>query len=694
MGGSLWKRVGRADKKQVLRRLSLREAGERAAQDGKLRGRALVFMLAAVALGFPAAYAKDKAQPAPQWAVDAAKTPTPDSAKASPAVVLFDETLITVDDQNRAVERSRWAVRILKPQGRGDAQCGVGYDVDEKLNYFHSWTLAPDGRQFQALETDFKDVGASDSAVLQVTERVREVRPPGSDPGSVVACEWEEHLRPYFTEKMWRIQHEIPVVDQTFELVLPAGGHFATSWHRMDPVKPVDLGPNHLRWEIKDTAALDLENVRATPPWSALAARASIHWGEAAVQGTENQWHAIGMWQAQLEEHRHDPTPEITAKAQELVAGAPDLYTKLARITDFIQKNIRYFIVERGIGGWQPHYAGDIFRNRYGDCKDKATLLIAMLQAVGIPAHSLSVDSDRGFIDPSAPSRFGDHMIAAIELPDSEHDPRLMARVKAASGKWLLIFDPTDEVTPVGLIRSGLQEAWGYLANGAESQVLQIPVLGPDSAGVVRKGTFKLTLDGALSGDVSESFTGDDARSERSFLKENDSQQLHEKLEKGLGSELPGLAFKGFEFTRESELDHPLNLDLHLSAAGYAHSSGPLLLLRPRVLGTHAHVVPDVMEGKQREYPIELGHPGTWRDSYDIAIPDGYVVDDMPNPVSVDVDFASYHASVSAKGQVLHYESEYVVRDVEIPAAKAASFRQLESAILSNEKSSAVLKKQ
>lgn len=153
------------------------------------------------------------------------------------------------------------------------------------------------------------------------------------------------------------------------------------------------------------------------------------------------------------------------------------------------------------------------------------------------------------------------------------------------------------------------------------------------------------------------------------------------------------MSFKGFEFTREAELDHPLNLDLHLSAAGYAHSSGPLLLLRPRVLGTHARVVPDVMEGKQREYPIELGHPGTWRDSYDIAIPDGYVVDDMPNPVNVDVDFASYHASVSAKGQVLHYESEYVVRDVEIPAAKAASFRQLESAILSNEKSSAVLKR-
>ena len=157
---------------------------------------------------------------------------------------------------------------------------------------------------------------------------------------------------------------------------------------------------------------------------------------------------------------------------------------------------------------------------------------------------------------------------------------------------------------------------------------------------------------------------------------------------------LPLVPITCFEFSGASELDHPLNLDLHLSATGYAHPSGPLLLLRPRIYGSHAHVVPDVMEGKTRDYPIELGHPGRWRDSYDIAIPEGYVVDDMPNPVNVDLDFASYHASVSAQGKVLHYESEYVVRDIEIPPARAASFRLLESAILSNEKSAAVLKKQ
>ena len=652
----------------------------------------LVF-LAAVTCSVPAA-AKSKPDPAPQWAVDAAKTPTPASAKDASAVILFDEYLITVDERYQAVERERYAVRILKPQGRVHAHCEAWYDIDEKLNYFRSWTIAPDGRQFQAMESDFTDHGAYAAPELQFTERVRIVNPPASDPGSVVVCETEEHLRPYMDEEEWGIQSSVPFVFEALELALPPGGHYAESWGKFTPVKPVEVAPNHLRWEIKDMPALDLENIHATPAWGALAARMSVKWGDAAVKGTDNQWREIGLWQEQLEEHRPDPTPEITAKAQELIAGAPDFYTKLSRITDYSQKNIRYFIVAKGIGGWQAHFAGDIYRNRYGDCKDKTTLLISMLQAVGIRAHYLHVDSRRGVIDPAQPSLTGNHMITAIEVPDGINDPRLLALVKAINGKTLLIFDPTDEETPVGLIRAALQGAYGNISNGPDSQVLPLPVLPPESSGLTRKGSFTLTADGALAGDVSEVFTGDNATNERATIKNSDSKELHEKLENSLGSDLPGLTFKGFEFHGAADLDKPLDLDLHLSASGYAHPAGPLLLLRPRVLGSDAHAVPDVMEGKPRAYSIEIGHPGRWHDSYDIAIPPGYAVDETPDATNIDLDFASYHSSVSAKGSVLHYDREYTVRQVEIPPAKAQSFRQLESAILTDEKGTAILKKQ
>ncbi len=89
-----------------------------------------------------------------------------------------------------------------------------------------------------------------------------------------------------------------------------------------------------------------------------------------------------------------------------------------------------------------------------------------------------------------------------------------------------------------------------------------------------------------------------------------------------------------------------------------------------------------------------LGHPGVWRDSFDVALPAGYKVDDAPEPVNLDVGFASYKSSVTAKGNALHYDCEYVVRDVEIPPSKAGDFRKLEQAIVASEKSAAVLKKE
>jgi transglutaminase-like putative cysteine protease len=646
-----------------------------------------------LAVSIPAA-AREKEASLPQWALDAANTPTPANAGDASAAVLDDEYLITIDDQNRAVERERYVVRILKPQGREYSHCVAEYAPDARLDYFHAWTVSSTGQRFEAKDTDFRDEGDYGDADMQSDDRLRELNPPAGDPGSVVICETEVHLRPYMSSEEWQIQEPIPVVEESLELDLPARGHFAQSWSHYQPLKPEEVGPNHLRWEVKTVPALDLENMHATPSWEALAARMSVKWGNSAANGVDNQWRELGEWMDQLEAHRPDPTPEITAKAQELTAGAPDLYTKLDRITSYIQNNIRYFIVMRGIGGFQAHYAADIFRNRYGDCKDKTTLLISMLQAIGIRAYYLHVDSERGVINPAEPSTMGNHMITAIELPDGENDPRLMARVKIANGKTLLIFDPTDETTPVGIVRPQLQGAYGNLADGENSQVLQIPVLSPDSAGLDRTGAFTMTADGSISGDVTDVFSGFEAARERAFLKESSSKDVQDTLEQGLSTDLPGLTFKGYEFHQQDQLDKPISLNLHVSDANYARSAGSLLLLRPRVMGTDTHIAPELSEGKKRTFPIEIGHPARLHDAFDITLPAGYSVDEIPDPVNVDVDFASYRSSVTAKGNVLHYEREYVVRQVEIPASEADDLRKLEGAIVFDEKGAVVLKKQ
>jgi hypothetical protein len=655
-----------------------------------LRSILVFFALLCVATGMSFAGLFNKDKPIPDWGLEAAKTKTPEYAKDAAAVILFDEYVESIDAQGRATERERTAVRILKPQGRRDAGCEVSYDVDEKINYFRAWTIGADEKQYPAQETDFADVGDSSQSVMLSTRKARILHPPAADVGATIICESEELLAPYQQETVWSFQGSLPFVFQALEVDLPPGRAHAEAWHRFEPVKPVEVAPNHWRWELKDAHALDLRDVKSRPEWAAIAARMSVQWGDAAVEGKDNQWRAIGQWVTKLEANRPDPSPEIVAQTQSLIAGAPDFYTKLSRITEYIQKNIRYFVVERGIGGWQAHPASDIFRNRYGDCKDKTTILISMLQAAGIDAFYMPVDDRRDVVDPEMPSMYGNHMITAIEVPADVQDPRLKAIVKAKDGKRYLIFDPTNERTPVGNLPFYEQGGYGTLAAGAASQIVALPVLDPDANGTEQKGSFTLASDGTLTGSVDTSHIGPEGGEFRLFLKYTDDKERREFWEKYVAETLPGVTLDTFQFIQPPVLDKPLEFHYKVTSHQYSHQAGPLVLVRPRVVGSLARPFDD----KPRIYPIDLEATGRWRDSFDIAIPAGYVVDETPDPVNLDMDFASYHSKVSVNGNLLHYEREYVVRQVELPPARALEFRGFESAILSDEKSAAVLKKQ
>lgn len=631
-----------------------------------------------------------KGQPVPDWGMEAAKTKTPDYAKDASAVVLLDELVETIDASGRATERHRKVIRILKPQGR-DNSCSVVYDVDQKINYFRAWTIATDEKTYQAQDTDFADKGmlTGDSVMLD-TAKARIAHPPAIDVGAVLVCESEELQPAYMQEETWFFQDSDPAVLQTLEVDLPVGRHHAESWHQWTAVKPTEVAPNHWRWEIRDVPALTLRDVPSHPDWWALAGRMAVQWGDGAADDKDKQWQAIGAWVTQLEADRPAPSPEITAKVNALIAGAPDFYTKLSRITESIQNDIRYFIVMRGIGGLQANHAADIFRNRYGDCKDKTTLLISMLQVAGIHAVYMPVDDRRGVMDPNNPSIFGNHMITAIEIPADVKDDRLQAVVTAKNGKRWLIFDPTNERTQVGILPYYEQGGYGVLCAAADSQIMALPVLGPDASGAVHTGAFALTADGTLTGSVDVVRTGTEGARQRNSLKNTDDKERKASLERSLGSEIPGVVLNSVEYVQPPALSKPMEMHYKLTASQYAHQAGPLLLVRPRVVGSLTRPFDD----KPRKVPIDLDATGRWKDSFDITLPAGYVVDETPDPVDVDMDFASYHSSVTAKGNTLHYEREYVVKQVEIPASRAADFRKLEGSILMDEKGTAVLKKQ
>ena len=166
-------------------------------------------------------------------------------------------------------------------------------------------------------------------------------------------------------------------------------------------------------------------------------------------------WDEVGRWFGGLLRPKLAVSSEIRAKADELTKGKTTEEEKIRAIYAFVSARFRYIGIDLGVGRYAPHSASDVLSNRYGDCKDKHTLLAALLQAVGISANAALLSSKFN-INPGFPSpSLFDHVVTAI--------PR---------GQGFLFLDTTPEIAPFGLLLSPLRDRKALIVSLPEASRL------------------------------------------------------------------------------------------------------------------------------------------------------------------------------------------------------------------------------
>ena len=129
-----------------------------------------------------------------------------------------------------------------------------------------------------------------------------------------------------------------------------------------------------------------------------------------------SDWHDVAAWAAKLFN-----VPAKGARFDEAVQrfrALPD-QGRAEAIVRFVQDDIRYVGVELGAHSHQPHTPEWVLERGFGDCKDKALLLVSLLRATGLRAEPALVDSEAGlFLPQAAPSSDAfNHAIARVEVP-------------------------------------------------------------------------------------------------------------------------------------------------------------------------------------------------------------------------------------------------------------------------------------
>ena len=631
---------------------------------------------------------------APQWMHAVANAPLPAHDEKTNAVLLYSEDLLSIQSNGKIKKVERRVYKILRPDGRQYGTVRADFDAESKINSIHGWCIPSQGKDYEVKEKD-----AIETALLGVLngELMTDLKSkiltiPAADPGNIVGYEIEQELRPYVMQDFWAFQKvEVPVREARYSLQLPAGWEYKAVWLN-HPEVPPSGGAGQWQWVVSDIKAIKPES--EMPPWQSVAGFmvVSLFGSASGRQNGFEDWKAMGKWESGLASGRREASPEIKKKTAEITANAPTTLAKMRALAQFIQKDIRYVAIQLGIGGWQPHPAPEIFLHKYGDCKDKATLMSTMLNEIGVESYYVAINTERGTITPATPAtRWFDHVILAIRLPDELNDPSFHMIITHSKLGRLLIFDPTDEFTPFGHLRGELQESYALLVIPDGGELIMLPQLPAALSGVVRTAKLALTSNGTLSGEFVEQRHGDYGTQQRATLKSVTKDADRVKfIETLISHSLPTFQITKASFSNLNQLDQPFGYQYSLVAQNYAKTAGNLLLVRPRILGSNSS---DLLEKKEpRMYPVEFDGPAKNTDTIEITMPPGYEVDDLPPPANADYSFASYHSKTEVNGNTLKYTRTFEVKELSVPVSKVEDLKKLYRIIAGDERNTAVLK--
>jgi hypothetical protein len=625
----------------------------------------------------------------PDWVKSAAKTQIPAYPASTAGVVLLDETTTTVLDSGEIRTLHRRVYKILSTEGRDLGYASVGFNSIVQLVSFHAWSIAPSGDEWEVREREAIE-GSVSEGILYADQKMKVIRIPAPDPGAIVAYEYETRERqPQMLQDSWPFQREIPVRNIRYTLVLPAGWTHDEKWFNAPPVTP-QTSANQFVWELKDVPAIGEEIGR--PSLAAVAGRMAVNFNKGSQQ--PRTWSDFGRWYAELASGRRTSTPALQAKVKELTNGKTTMLEKIAALASFAQHDIRYVAIEIGIGGYQPHPAEQIFSNRYGDCKDKVTALSTMLTEIGVESFYVITSTNRGVVDRQFASMEGfNHAVIAIRLPADAKSESLHAVMTHPQLGRILIFDPTSEMTAFGDIPDYLQQNEGLLvvdrAENRGGDLIEMPVQAPETTQLRRTARLALDASGVLSGTVREVRNGAMAANMRYELAARAESARIKFVESAVAAFIAEFKVSNVAFENLDDLTKDLVVTFTLAAPSYAKHAGPLVLVRPRVLG---HKAGSLIDLKARVNRYETDGPSLQTDDIEITLPATLDVDELPEPRKVSIPSMTYASETKSDHGVLRYHRELRVQAFSVPLAGLAELNKAFAEIQADERSAAVLK--
>lgn len=584
-------------------------------------------------------------------------------AGPAPALVRLETRRFEVEGPGAAVERVRRVVTVFAAEGRDRGRLVLAYDRFYRIKALEGRLLDADGRLIRKLgRQDVQDYSAIsgfslfEDTRMRVAELYHDVYP------YTVVFEYEVRRDGLIGWPAWYPQDRGDGVEWAwFEIDAPLGTEVRYTTRGMERAPRVTRtgGRQRLRWTVQQLPAYEPEPYGPTAAEQAAAVyTAPDRFKIQGARGSMGSWAAFGAWYAGLSAGRATLPPEVVAEAQRLVADVPDDRERVRRLYRYLQARTRYVSVQLGLGGWQPEPASDVHALGYGDCKALTNYMLALLQAVGLPAYPALIR--RGFHVPALladfPSNQFNHVVLVVPL--------------AGDTLWL---ENTSQTIPFGHLGADNEDRFALLIQPDGSRLVRTPRSTAADNRQTRHARVRLAAAGHAEAEVHTTYTGNQQDRVRRALARRSGQERERWLHQSL--DLPGFQVVAADFSSVDAGEMSVDLPVRLRLPRYATRTGTRLFFTPNLLERHTDVPPAMAKRTQPVHYFTYAFADV--DTIRYALPAGYVVEALPEAVVREAPFGRYRAEVVATpdGQLAYYRL-FEITATRLPPEQYEPFRR------------------
>ena len=370
-------------------------------------------------------------------------------------------------------------------------------------------------------------------------------------------------------------------------------------------------------------------------------------------------WDSVYNWYKNLAKERYTTDADIEAKVEQLTSHLTTTDAKIQAIYQFVATNIRYVGIELGQSAYQPSPATEVFRVQYGDCKDKTTLLISMLDLVGIKAYPVLLSvAPHERVETTLPSlsQFN-HLIAAIPTGDTY--------------TWL---DPTSSTCRYGDLPYNVQGRTGFLIADTRGAFVEIPVLPSATNRLVSTTELTLSKGGGVQGTLYIQTNGQYDINARWAYQQIQPSLLKSTLATELSQQFPGIQVAWHDISDLNDLNVPLTINLGFRVENYATQLENDMLL-PLPIDEFADYA-ETFANEHRTYPLDMGYPMQIEKEIRIEIPDGWTAT-LPKDIHHVVESAELTRQYKQVGNTITYKLMFTLKNRVLSAAAYTAVRSL-----------------